>query len=384
MGQFVEQGYEFDLTADEVDRRLMLIGDFSRPNLLHNSRFQVNQRSLPISSGVTTTSIANNVANNVIMAGSFIVDRWHTVNPDVVYTLDAGHYIKALNSDGTNGGASLKQKIWSPRFLNHNSNIMFDKDITVSILYSDGNLFTGTGHTVKHADFTSANEGAIVGGYISAKDNDNNTVAFIICRKDTVSKSRIACAFELHIMGRNTSIIATKVEIGVGQTLAKKVGNQWVLIDQYNYDEDLKNCQRFYRICAIPTHMTLTNTSNFSINQYLSIPYDIDADMVFLPSVVSTGKVLFVGMTDSTGLVKHIVYDENYLISRIHFTSGATRFKNKLCIIIFMENDTFAVSLGNRHVLVQIGDGGSYSNSVAQGGSVGNNGPCMIVLSSEV
>lgn len=310
MGQFVEQGYEFDLTADEVDRRLMLIGDFSRPNLLHNSRFQVNQRSLPISSGVTTTSIANEVANNVIMAGSFIVDRWHTVNPNVVYTFDAGHYIKALNSDGTNGGVSLKQKIWSPRFLNHNSNIMFDEDITVSILYSDGNLFTGTGHTVKHADFTSANEGAIVGGYISAKDNDSNTVAYIICRKDTVSKSRIACAFELHIMGRNASIIATKVEIGVGQTLAKKVGNKWILIDQYDCNEDLKNCRRFYYRAHITTAPKLFVVRNGEIISYLE-NVDCIRDMIFTPTVITPD---FYGIFNTSGkdggkAIK--IYDQN-------------------------------------------------------------------------
>lgn len=364
MGQFVEQGYEFDLTADEVDRRLMLIGDFSRPNLLHNSRFQVNQRSLPISSGVTTTSIANEVANNVIMAGSFIVDRWHTVNPGVVYMLDAGHYIKALNSDGTDGGVSLKQKIWSPKFAN-NSNIMFDEDVTVSILYSDGNLFTGTGHTVKHADFTSANEGAIVGGYISAKDNNNNTVAYIICRKDAISKSKVACAFELHIMCRNASIIATKVEIGTGQTLAKKVGNKWILIDQYNYDEDLKNCQRFYRYEYIRTSLVPFKWSISDGNVDLSIVCDnyVGNDMIFTPTVIcrdfnagGTNKVL---ICDGGSIVTDLIGANPSMNLRIDNNFSATS-RTELAFTLLNSTITTPAGLSNGSLLTLLINGGHH------------------------
>lgn len=294
MGQYVEQGYQFDLTAPQINDILLMARNFSRPNLLHNSRLAINQRgrTFPLE-GVSN----DNPPSGKISIGDFLVDRWHAINTGTIYTKlnpgDNNVRIKAVthDADGVSNNVALRQLLWTPDTNeNGNTNILFDKDVTISILYQDGILFTGTGHTPRWSDFQSmayAGENKIVGSPIVVTDNNGEKHLQLICSKNAMSKNKFQVAFYLDVFGYDSEIVAAKVEIGVGQTLAIKVGSKWELIDHYDQHKDLKTCKRFYIrtevMCANEPSSVLQDTDNWMVDTVGVFTADV-TDMVFIPT----------------------------------------------------------------------------------------------------
>lgn len=286
MGQYTEQGYHFGLSAPQIEDILMMARNFSRPNLLHNSRLLIDQRnrSFPL------TSVTDYPSINEISVTDFLIDRWHVYNKDTVCAkVNIGNnntVIKVVTHDANGDIANLlalRQFMWTP--CTSGTNILFDKDVTISILYEDGHLFTGTGHTPKWSDFNNASNGD-VGTDIRVTDNGRVHIR-LSCNKNNVSNAHLEAAFMFEIFGYDSGIVATKVEIGVGQTLAIRVGNKWELIDQYDYNEDLKVCQRFYMVANVAgcaACRAAGNDTKFFVNN-CRLPIDKMIDMVFSPTI---------------------------------------------------------------------------------------------------
>ena len=95
---------------------------------------------------------------------------------------------------------------------------------TLSILDSDGNLYTKSGKSiwVTNAPF---------GGY---RIEDNRAVNILVAE------------------GKSIKIIAVKLELGSEQTLAHNEGTEenpvWVLNEIPDYGEELRKCQRYYQL----------------------------------------------------------------------------------------------------------------------------------------
>lgn len=364
MGQYVEQGYQFDLTAPQINDILLMARNFSRPNLLHNSRFQVNQRGKTFPN--TTPTSANDIPQdgvyplNSVEINGFILDRWHAPSYGVTYNWD-GTYgpenASVIKGTADNNVTVFSQHLWTPGARDGN-NIIFDKDITISILYKDGNLFTATGHTATRADWQSvANTGNVASDKdIVAMDGDIDVMRFT-CRKTSSNSSIMQAAFLLEINQRNSGIVAAKVEIGVGQTLAIKVGNRWELIDQYNYHDDLKICQRFYKSVNIPcSPVVFDKSSNTTLGngKYVtSILLNDIYEMVFTPSIVCVGRMYICNNAHNAPLTRYdngICYmDENYAEFRIingtysHYGIGMA---NKRSILVIILSDSTSANMG--------------------------------------
>lgn len=305
MGQFVEQGFEFDLTAEEIDRRLLLIGEFTRPNLLHNSRFQVNQRGTAFPFDFQGTSLRQDTAG---LINKYVFDRWLFNNNDDGFGSGMVTMVDFINQYGTsfpkfeplvdNSQPVFGQRLWVENRLTNN-NPLFNQDVTISILTAEYGLLSATGHTPTRSDFNNTANGGANGTIgtdiiIPYASGTADFLAKLSCRRDGITKSKVQAAFYFQICCKEpVTVIAAKVEIGVGQTLAKKVGNQWVLIDQYDYYEDLKTCQRFYKAINIPTCAVVFDISNMNdtTGKYVcSIVLDDIANMVFRPTLVDVGR----------------------------------------------------------------------------------------------
>lgn len=324
MGQYVEQGFEFDLTAEEIDRRLLLIGGFTRPNLLHNSRFQVNQRGTAFPFDFQGTSLQQDTAG---LINKYVFDRWLFNNNNDGFGNGMVTMVDFVNQYGTsfpkfeslvdNSQPVFGQRLWVENRLTNN-NPLFNQDVTISILTAEYGLLSATGHTPTRSDFNNTANGGANGTIgtdiiIPYASGAADFLAKLSCRRDDITKSKVQAAFYFQICCKEpVTVIAAKVEIGVGQTLAKKVGNQWVLIDQYNYYEDLKTCQRFYihmaTIIGAQTCRASSNTEQYFMN-CLNLPINHICDMVFNPSI------MFVCSNESS---LWIIYLDGTLIHKLH------------------------------------------------------------------
>lgn len=400
MGQYVEQGYQFDLTAPQVNDVLLMARNFSRPNLLHNSRLAINQRgrTFPLE-GVSN----DNPPSGKISIGDFLVDRWHAINTGTIYTKlnpgDNNVRIKAVthDADGVSNNVALRQLLWTPDTNeNGNTNILFDKDVTISILYQDGILFTGTGHTPRWSDFQSmayAGENKIVGSPIVVTDNNGEKHLQLICSKNAISKNKFQVAFYLDVFGYDSEIVAAKVEIGVGQTLAIKIGNKWELIDQYNPYEDIKTCKRFYDEYII-THgvVTCENVGAQGTKELykMNVALDSRVDMVFNPTIVGFSRASIVradgkNCVEINNQINNTDYNDKINVvfggKNARYTELSIVLKDSTVNSLYFETGQYKY----RTYLVYMTDGTGSSGSGASQTSYGANyGPVSVTLSSEV
>lgn len=383
MGQFVEQGYEFDLTADEVDRRLMLIGDFSRPNLLHNSRFQVNQRNttFPFDFQDRPQTTAGRI-------NEYVFDRWLFNNVG----FDSGKItmIDFVHKYGTSfpkfesliegHQTGFGQRLWVDHKLKNN-NPLFNQDVTISILTAEYGLLSATGHTPTRQDFDNANDNTNVGDNITIPYVNDSSGAFVTltCKKDSITKAKVQAAFYFQICCKEpVTVIAAKVEIGVGQTLAKKVGNQWVLIDQYNYYDDLKTCQRFYNIFTVPTNaivVDIPHLTNLSQQANFCINLDNIDNMVFTPSIAKIERMYITSPTKNIAISNENGVIDGAASISVKVTNGSN--SNIRCIYVLL-TESCTTTLGiTGQTVCSIFNGSSGLNGHAYG-------PSRIILSAEV
>lgn len=181
-----------DYTAEMVGA--VPVGAYSRKNLLHNWFFgnPVNQRG-----------------KTEYPAGVFCVDRWKTYAQP--FQIKDGYI-------GTKSGGLLTQVLESP-------SLFYGKTLTASVLYADGTLVEGT------AVYSSSGTAVFVGV------GDPTGQVYL---------SRDGWFQFYQNKGVDYGVVAAKLEIGEGQTLAHQENGVWVLNEIPDFAKQFANCQRYY------------------------------------------------------------------------------------------------------------------------------------------
>lgn len=185
---------------------------YVRPNLLDNWYFgnPVNQRE--------QTSYSN---------VGYTIDRWRITSSSVLVNIATGLVV-------TNQDSNARRQIG--QFYENPSNL-YGKTVTGSILLSNGEMYYGT-ITVPVSPPSDTVQ------YFSFADFSGNTL-----RISFETSGRIE--FTLMVAARSSvSVLAMKLELGSGQTLAHNEGTDanpvWVLNEIPEYGEELRKCQRYY------------------------------------------------------------------------------------------------------------------------------------------
>lgn len=192
---------------DTLDTKAALT-QISNPNLLDNPWFTVNQRG---QSSYTTE-------------WAYTVDRWKIGYGDVICNV-------------TNNGITLSSSILGSNFVQYIEEDFYNKfiagkDITLSVLLSDGTIKSATGHASAN---TSSYQNAVQ-VYIS-----NTCTAAVVGKTGENEQLQIRFA---EANSEPVSIRAFKLELGSVSTLAMDTAP--------NYAEELLKCQRyFYRLKSI-------------------------------------------------------------------------------------------------------------------------------------
>ena len=216
-----------DLTGDDVTAGDVLSGKkFHLPsgaeatgtlqvvnrNLLDNWYFvgggsQLGDGVLPINQRGQTVYSGTNI---------YTIDRWYTTGPQ--RSIEVSSDGLSLAYAGSSASFSFFVQILTQPL---------DTNVTktLSILDSDGNLYTKSGKGIWVTD-------APFGGYRI---------------EDSGRKVNILVA-----AGKSIKIIAVKLELGSEQTLAHNEGTEenpvWVLNEIPDYGEELRKCQRYYQL----------------------------------------------------------------------------------------------------------------------------------------
>lgn len=186
----------------------------SNLNLLDNWYFidPVSQRG-----GTTFTNSADDLKYGPI-------DRWQVSHSSV--TVNSGYITLSSSSSGT-----LSQKI---------DNDLFNKNLTFSILLSDGTFGSGTTSMTYNKNWF----------YKTVYVNELVELYF----QEWVAQpmSLLNAGIRVQSAGNPLNIVATKLELGTQQTLAHKdTDGIWVLNDPPpNKALELLKCQRYYRVYA--------------------------------------------------------------------------------------------------------------------------------------
>lgn len=304
MGQYVEQGYQFDLTAPQINDILLMVKKNGLPNknFINNSRFLVKQhryKNITANSIFTSAEIAS--SDTVV---KFPYDRWKVTNKTAAHIK-----ITDVNNASTfqNGGIKIEpsttlsdgenpyitQRIYDICKGNGDGEL-FDSDVTISILTAEYGLITATGHTATRADYYAAvldrdnNPTVTVGTDIVAKlsSDDADWFAKLTCTMDPVSAFNRCYAFSLMISAKvPVTIYAVKVEIGTEQTLVRVSGTKYIIIDMYDYNTDLGICKKFYRIVSFGGYGRFAAWGGTGKGNYaITINVDI-SNMVGNPSI---------------------------------------------------------------------------------------------------
>lgn len=172
-----------------------------------------------------------------------LLDNWYFVNPINQRNIDSTYNWKIWtvgldrwhlgNSRGDDGGVYFRNN--SIEFTNEHSyiyqilpygaNEIVGKQLTISLLSTNGQLFSNTGVL----NWGETND--IRTDYCSLSYFGSN---------ESNKYMEFACS--------NISTIAVKIEFGDHQTLAHKVNGHWELNEIPNYTQELIKCQRFYRV----------------------------------------------------------------------------------------------------------------------------------------
>ena len=179
------------LTYDKAE-----LTQITNPNLLDNPWFTVNQRGI-------TSSTANS---------TYIADRWTTYSRNASYQID--NTSNGLSIDNTSGnvGIYVYQKGESTLLGSLNG-----RTVTASVLLSDGTIKAGT-------KVYSSTSNVI---FLSDEDVEIATVPSSLQMITVGVKA-----------GKNLTIKAVKLEIGVVSTLAMDTAP--------NYQQELAKCQRYF------------------------------------------------------------------------------------------------------------------------------------------
>lgn len=209
-------GGALDTSVTNVSNQL---GTFVRPNLLDNWYFgrPVNQRGQTEYSG-----------------NGYMVDRW-TAKEGVV----------SLSSSGL----ILQNRTWLDQII---ENPIDNRVYTVSLLTSDGVLFTATGIVNEAASVSTNIDG---GGYLYFGYSQDTSRYYVeLARADANSP---------------LTVLAVKLELGSTQTLAHREGDRWVMNEVPEYGEQLRRCQRYFvyftKFTSVSGRAANTNSCQFMV-----------------------------------------------------------------------------------------------------------------------
>lgn len=201
-------GGALDTSVTNISNQL---GTFVRPNLLDNSYFgrPVNQRGV-----------------EEFAAYSYGLDRWWANSSITGAITYRDNRLVIANQTG------LIQKMDDYTPLN-------GKIVTISLLTTDNELFWSTGLFVDKDHDLTFDSGDIIQFYYST---------YFSGWQFYVKQSR--------------NILAAKLEIGPGQTLAHREGDKLVLNEIPDYGEQLRRCQRYFQTFATES-LRPTNALDF-------------------------------------------------------------------------------------------------------------------------
>lgn len=187
---------------------------YSRPNLLDNWYFvgggsQQGNGVFPINQKGQTTYTASGIT----------IDRWKGGEKVVL----SASYTEFVNTS-TSARAFYSQKLTTA------AATIASQKCTISILTSDGSLYSATG-TV----------GVASSGTRSPSIDFNGNSFFL-------SQDYSGAVVTLAVAVGSVKVRAVKLEIGDYQTLAHKEGSTWVLNEIPDYKDELEKCQRYLRV----------------------------------------------------------------------------------------------------------------------------------------
>ena len=185
-----------------------VIASRPNPNLLDNWYFvgggsQQGGGQLPINQRGSTS---------LTSGGTYFIDRWKkTTGTSATIALDSTGLYSSTSTQGF-----IRQAL-------HNKSELVGNTLTYSILYDDNELKTIT-HVLESAN----------GRFYTNQDR-------------SIAYANTGTSLTDEVVGfycpYNSHAIAVKLEVGSGQTLVRKVGNNWVLNDSVpNYDMEFLKC----------------------------------------------------------------------------------------------------------------------------------------------
>lgn len=321
MGEYTEQGYHFGqgLTAPEIERRLNMVPYFSRPNLIHNWCFgicmvdQRNGNGPEYTIGNSTTKIHDSSENI-----NFWADRWKMVpeypNTKVKinrYTISIEHIDEdtMIGTDADHNIPLIRQTIYYPY---NSTSMLCDCDIAFTILYEDGTLVTTDAHTGENKSQWSCK-----------LNDDNGCVAAIYCNGSVTGRQGYPFYIELY---KNKPMVAIKLELGHGQTLAKYISGKWVLNDAYDYNKEFEICKKFYQIVSLPISIyKILKSKNINYTNHLETGIEIvlNGKMIANPSLAGISRM---GICDDKDTYTPIVSDAGAnIVDGVTLTVSSTR-----------------------------------------------------------
>lgn len=247
-------------TGEYVGLTSSQIGAASNPNLLDNWYFAdpINQRG-----------------QTEYVGTGYTIDRWQNANSAGGLVIEGG-YIKFFSTiDGFSGACYLVQHLEHPeRFMG--------KLLTASVLLLDGTLFEVSAIAAPNMHETVGI--GEKGGLSIFSSGQSHLQLHIHC----VDK------FEL-------DVVATKLELGSQQTLARQENGVWVLNDPPpNEQQELAKCQRY---CYVPTYGGEENKSQIFLGVGLArsaesadINIPLPCAMRAVPSLTYNDLRLFSGI----------------------------------------------------------------------------------------
>lgn len=199
-----------DLTGAANELKTSL-STYVRPNLLDNWYFgnPVNQRG-----------------QNSYTGAVYGIDRWQGYQSRCKLEVQSANGCIKLSSTES-GYADLIQKIPITSFLG--------KKLTFSVLLNDGSLYKISGTIPTSAP---SSETTIVYTFIV-----NNDAGLWIRADSTTIVAQIRATYATALY-----VVAAKLELGEGQTLAHYDGAKWVLNNVPDYVEELEKCMQYFRV----------------------------------------------------------------------------------------------------------------------------------------
>lgn len=197
------------------------LGYAKKHNILINTDFcnPVNQRGCTMWTSASGTDTAT---ENYKFTDGYTIDRWKLYDNAGTMTLTANGVVLS----GTNGEVRLRQSLGStPNILG--------KKLTLSMLTKEGGLQTATGTIPTSVPSSTKN-------YCKSALADGTTIALYMTDKGTYY-------IQIYLdAGVTKTILAAKLEIGEGQSLAHLENGEWVLNEITDYFAELARCQRYF------------------------------------------------------------------------------------------------------------------------------------------